>query len=310
MDRDTRILYRQRGSNLRKTIDEDNILVIRTPMKLVENPSLDTHTSIPNSLKRSRDEPEDIPYEPQFGVQEDNASVGQPMLSPLLSDAPRYNEGRNEPRSKYQRLNTVTVTDFSNIRITELKLSESKIRCYDVLKDLVQFLFKDNLMKKANMDSIKYANDEIQSMMYKLDFKIFDKIVNGIINDLNDIKDINLANNILLNNLLRLQKRRQKLNMELISTRTQLTQLMTNEEFWYQNKTDQLHLNDVLKLNQGLKQLSKRVSTTSPRDTPATTGATATMQDNLPCVIHLLDPQHGILSKITNINNELRKQYM
>lgn len=315
MDRDTRILYRQRGSNLRKTVDEDNVLVIRTPMKLVETlPEPDDITS----LKRSRDDNSEIgiPYEPDFDVQEeeDNVPVGnQPVLSPLFNNRSNYNEGRNKHRSKYQRITTANATtDFSNLSAHDLILSEQKIRCYDILKELVDFLFKENLMRKANTDSNKYSRDEVQSMMYKLDFKIFEKIVSGITNDLNDIKDINIANNTLLHNLSRIQKKKQRLNMELVDTRTQTTQLMTNEEFWYQNKTDQLKLNDRLRLNQGLKQLSKQVSTTTT--VPNTTGGAAAspalpIRDNLPSVIQLLDPQHGILNKITKINEKLRKQY-
>lgn len=318
MDRDTRILYRQRGSNLRKTVDEDNVLVIRTPMKLVGN---NTNNSLDNDQmgnistlrKRSReDEPE---FEPQIDIPYEQEQ--EPVLSPILNNHSYNNNnngGRNEHRSKYQRITTTTntITNFTKLSITNLIINETSIRCYDILKDLIQFLFKENLMRKAEIDINKYKNREaIQTMMYKLDYKIFEKIVIGIVKDLNDIKDINIANNILIHNLQRLQKRSNKLQMELINYRTQLTELMTNEDYWYQNKTDQINLQDRLKLNQDLKQLSNLVSTSNkeqqPSQQPDNNNNNTT---NLQTVIELIDPQYGIINKINKINEKLRKQYI
>ncbi|KAG0668709.1 hypothetical protein C6P45_004484 [Maudiozyma exigua] len=312
MDRDTRILYRQRGSNLRKTVDEDNVLVIRTPMKLGDTNNFledDRLRNISTLKKRSRED-EGEP-EPQIGIPyegyEEQEQEQEPVLSPILNNHGYNNSGgRNEPRSKYQRMAT-RVTNFTNLPISDLTVNESRIRCYDIFKDLIQFLFKENLMRKAQIDINKYKdnNEEIQTMMYKLDYKIFDKIVIGITKDLNDIKDINIANNILIHNLQRLQKRGNKLNMELINYRTQLTELMTNEDYWSQNKTDQINLQERLKLNQELKQLTKLVSTSNKEQPTQQPDSNYT---NLQTVIELIDPQYGIVNKINKINDKLRKQ--
>ncbi|SMN19114.1 similar to Saccharomyces cerevisiae YBR211C AME1 Essential kinetochore protein associated with microtubules and spindle pole bodies [Maudiozyma saulgeensis] len=327
MNRDERILYRQRGSNLRRTIDEDNVLVIRTPMKLTDTPDdiptgsihRDNSTGEP-TMKRPRSDsipmmmmdPMDMPpqeIEEQLPLIEDynhqqqnnnefhinltNDNIGQTMATSRLA-----------PRSKFQRniINNKR-TSLNNGDDKRLIISDQTLKGIDTLQSLIQFLFRDNLMKKARSDFEKDEYNEVRRMMYKLDLKIFDKILNGMNNDLSDIKDINSANNQLINELRRAKRRKENLNLELIKIKTQITEIMTNEEYWLKNKQEQIKLNERLQLNKDLKQLSENLQTK-----PSKLHTKLPSHDKLDTVIKLLDPQQGILPRLEEINDRLREQ--
>lgn len=316
MNRDTRILYRQRGSNLRKTVDEDNILVIRTPLRLTA----------------AHDDPLPVFEEPPiqdelFNDQhDDHISEGAPVfkkpkLPSMVTNTPIRNnsnfqvdltnnydtEGveRNVPLGKYQR-DTGTNANFNIMSNKQLTISDASIKSIDTINKLIKFLFKDNLMKKAHTDFNKNY-DQVKKMMYKIDLKIFENLVNDITNDLDDIKDINSANNKLIQQLQRVKRRKEKLNLELLQTKNEVNELMTSEDWWYKNKNEQLHLNDRLKLNHNLKQLSHILSTPSdPQQEQEQQQPKQTSQ--LEQFIAMLDPEDGIAAKINKISDMLRDQ--
>ena len=332
MNRDTRILYRQRGSNLRKTIDEDNVLVIRTPMKLTDSP--DTYNIIDKyrndstgepPLKRSRMDslppppPPHIPMDPMDMPPQETEEALPPI------DDYDYNANDNNgfqinltndhikelvvpsrlpPRSKFQRnpLGNQMITFDGNTN-KQLMTSDQTLKGIDTLQRLIHFLFRDNLMKKAHLDFDKDEHDVVRRMMYKLDLKIFEKILNGMNNDLRDIKDIDSANNRLLTELKRVMRRKESLNLELIKIKSQITEVMTNEEYWHKNKQEQIQLDERLQLNKNLKQLSQKLNTQ-----PSGNNTDFKSVDKLDTVIKLLDPHQGILPRLERINEKLRGQ--
>ncbi|CCD24392.1 Ame1p NDAI_0D00780 [Naumovozyma dairenensis CBS 421] len=333
-ERNIKLLLRQRGSHLRKTVDEDNIIVIRTPKRKLPLPSNFRISKQNNPSKLSQQSdlnvqnniltkeslqlndailpsvgtdisiyedniPEDPPsiinkhqFQPLFDAHNplkekkvnnynrdvDNFDVDLTRDSHYLPAFDNYKKSIAPNKRKNLNNNKKNTNPFESSfqfqdckNIDELLVSNMSMTSIGIFKDLFKNLFQDNLVMQAIKDFKMNDHNKIKKMMYKLDLKIFQKLTDMIENDLDDIFDINLANNELCNKISAIQNKKESISSELNIIKKELKDLERNDDGASGNNKQQqneMHEenylksmsdkddNDKFQLNKKLQELS------------------------------------------------------
>ena len=339
MDRQTRMLYRQRGSNLRQTVDEDDVLVIRTPARpaAVASPGVrsrqPSHSNVehfppqfdapgterfssqydaPNAdhLAPQYDMPPAEHYSPQYDMP-DEFSAGPSVQEPLgplqYAEVPRQ-----FPNASTQR----PPQDYTSLSNTQLVTPPQTLRGISALRALSKHVFRDSLARKAHRDAS--TGSVSQRLSYKLDAALFEQLQAALDRDLCDIADIHSANNALLvQQVHRAQRRRVLLQRQLVQTRVDIAReaaeaaAMNTTPAAPGNPAQEDLLDSRLRLNGSLHQLQKALTSNAPTAS-ATASTTEPSGENSPpsldATLRLLDPQHGAVARINAINTRLRTQ--
>ncbi|CCF59267.1 hypothetical protein KAFR_0G02330 [Kazachstania africana CBS 2517] len=338
MDRDTKLLYRQRGSNLRKTVDEDNILVIRTPLRIDlsdtednsrtsrhsydgENAPVDNefhddfgnpdefHNEEPESRKRSVADSFDGPYTQQKRVK--RSSEFEDMYNVELTrnydiDEEDYDTQSDIHHEKQHEALVLPQFDFTGLKDKQLRVTNNFIRSIESVDRVFQNVIDKKLVHKAISDFKHIAdNNQIKKMMYKLDLKIFETFKKNLSDDLNDIKDINIANNKLLAQLAKLRKRRKTLTLDLIELKSLINEV-TSSDNWFNSKLEQSKLMERLTLNENLNKLNNALENDEiDQENENKINLQNTTNAKLDTFIQLTNPYNGILNKLTDANQKL-----
>lgn len=261
MDRQARRLYRQRGSHLRKTVDDDNVLVIRTPLRQINNGNNDVAITTNNNSFSSNFNPlinENYNLEKtpilQHNIFDDNdwdlidahdspTSINSMKLNEIshienlqiANDIERDIKRRRIDNDIYNSMKKGIENNF-NISTKDLPFNKNSFIAINALNFTLNYIFDNNLLKKAKFDLSNLSNKDtlhsntinLNKLLYELDISIFINLINGINKDLVDILDINMANNQLYLNWKSKLRQNKKLNLNLINLNNILNNLNTN----------------------------------------------------------------------------------
>lgn len=293
-DRGIKLLYRQRGSHLRKVHhdSDDDIVVIQAP-----------HTR----------ESEDV----QDGFdQEVNDNLFNDEPDPMyLEEQEQPNEPAKEEAEIHEQAAMIDYDDevisyynFQDIPLRQLSSSITSITSIDVLISMFTNLFQNDLIPQAMRD-FNNSSDRRSKMMYKLDVRIFQSVLDQLVKDFKDILDINMSNNELCYQLKQIVMAREELNEQLVQTRKELHHLKCGGEL-YQLQQDHSILNKRIELNEQLNQLNNVLSVDQPSDSPFVVADPLTRNEDINEFCELMNPYNGVLAKVENLNEKLQKEAM
>lgn len=289
-DRGIKLLYRQRGSRTRRVaqVSDESWPVIRAPESTPE-PENDNELDEP-----VLDEPFELQDEP-FELQPD------PLEQEPLADAPRDDldeyPAHNEVEDELHQYN------FENMPLRQLSSSITSITSIDVLISMLTNLFENDLIPQATRE-FEAAQDKHSKMMYKLDVRIFESVLEQLVRDFKDILDINMSNNELCYQLKQLVMAREDLNEELVQVRKETQELKCGGE-WYQLQQEQSNLNERVKLNEQLNQLTATLTGELPVPSQPAPMVTNEAIDEF---CEIVNPYSGVLAKAESVNKRLRQE--
>lgn len=282
-------------------MDEDNVVVIRTPLRSTPNNNLYNIPSTPIHNNMNQHETTQTIFTPlQEETHHDHNDNDDFSSLPLIS--PQYTiQQNNIPNNKFNK---------------NLPISKISLITINVLQTTYNHILKDILINKANKD-LSQTQNNIHDLMYKIDLKIFINLINGVNKDFNDIKDINIANNELYTQFRKLIRLKRKLKNLILSTKQDIdnVKLLKNENT---DNKDIIILSKRLKLNNDLNKLNRilKNKNTIPIDllTPKNDNEIDSLIQNnnnnllkITKICDYYDPYNGILSKLTSINSKLSK---
>ncbi|GMM54639.1 Ame1 protein [Maudiozyma humilis] len=312
MDRHTRMLYRQRGSNLRQTVDEDDVLVIRTPARPafspVPTPPVPAHYSPQfdappdDGFMDNQDQVQDTGYSHEY---EHNL----PATGPLeYNDAPR----------QFPNTNARPPQDYTALSDTQLVTPPTTTRALTALRALSKHIFRDTLAQKARRDasaSLGAGGSVPRRLSYRLDAALFEQLQTALDRDLCDIADIHAANNaLLLQQVRRAQRRRVLLQRQLVETRAEIAReaaeaaAADTANTTHTGSHGEDTLDSRLQLNRALHALQRRLTSGDDQRAAGPPADNPAEAPSLDSTLRLLDPQHGAVARIAAINARLREQ--
>lgn len=299
-DRGIKLLYRQRGSHLRRIDGDIDTLIIEdqtqspTPevedeVPIVPEPGIPLELELgpdpgPGPEPGSEPKPEFEP-EPELNFPQDGFSQNEVQSPPI--HPPSIPEPREETLS-------IPVYNFQDIPTRQLSSSITSITSIESIKTVLTNLLDKEIIPHAKLRFQSEKNRE-SKMMHKLDIKIFQMVSQQLNNDFQDILDINISNNELLYQLRQLIVTREDLNQQLVQSRSELQHLKYGGE-WYQLRNSHEKLQSRLRLNQELNQLTKTIESD---DLPPSKARSLKKYD-INDLCELLNPHTGLLNRLQN----------
>ena len=293
-DRGMKLLYRQRCSHSRNVAEDGDDLLISTPsIEAPINEAIayeETGNGSPAYEQADKGaaeyQPEDYEhelYEPsEHELFKDDAIDVIPVAGPAADAA-------EEPISYY---------NFQDMPLRQLSSSITSITSIDVLVSMFTNLFRNDLISQA-MKDFEQTDDRRLKMLYKLDVRIFESIIEQLARDFQDILDINISNNELCYQLKQIMTVREDLNDELVSTRKELQELKCGGKL-YQLQEESEKIDTRVELNERLNDLTAKVLGMTEINNP-------TPFPNIDDFCNDTNPYSGILAKIQTINENLQQ---
>ncbi|EJS44669.1 ame1p [Saccharomyces arboricola H-6] len=319
MDRDTKLAFRLRGSHSRKTDDiDDGVIVFRTPNALSVEGGSPIQSPIHSMLSSPRrtdtiefpvdagdvNAQEHYEHEPKPVEAEDYHMLDAGDES-FANEAPQNIKNDEELTTRYK---------FDDIPIRQLSSSITSVTTIDVLSSLFINLFENDLIPQALKDFNKSDDDRFRKLLYKLDLRLFQMISDQMTRDLKDILDINVSNNELCYQLKQVLARREDLNQQIISVRNEIQELKAGKD-WHDLQSEQTMLNDKVKLNKKLNDLTSTLLGQSQAgdDMVGQGYEDESIWDDsnildITRFANLVDPYNGLLKKINKINEKLSNE--
>ncbi|QLL35003.1 hypothetical protein HG536_0H03790 [Torulaspora globosa] len=294
-DRGIKLLYRQRGSRSRHVaqVSDGSWPVIRAPEVTPEPENDDDELAGEPILQ-------DGPLDPPLGLDPLQEPEPEPAVDAPRDDldeyAPGYNEVEVEEDELYQY-------NFQNMPLRQLSSSITSITSIDVLISMLSNLFENDLIPQATRE-FEASQDKHSKMMYKLDVRIFESVLQQLVKDFKDILDINMSNNELCYQLKQLVMAREDLNEELVQVRKETQELKCGGE-WYQLQQEQSDLNERVGLNEQLNQLTATLA--GERPVPSQPAPLVT-NEGVDEFCGIVNPYSGVLAQIESINVKLRQE--
>ena len=184
----------------------------------------------------------------------------------------------------------------------------------DVLSSLFINLFENDLIPQALKDFNKSDDDQFRKLLYKLDLRLFQTISDQMTRDLKDILDINVSNNELCYQLKQVLARKEDLNQQIISVRNEIQELKAGKD-WHDLQNEQAKLNDKVKLNKRLNDLTSTLlgKYEGDRKIMSQDSEDDSIRDDsnildIAYFVDLMDPYNGLLKKINKINENLSNE--
>ncbi|AQZ12809.1 AME1 (YBR211C) [Zygosaccharomyces parabailii] len=302
-DRGVKLLYRQRGSHLRRIDGEIGTVVIEDTAQESLSPELPETTpdgaleeDILNDIPDLNDqlpETEESPHEyAQNAAHKGSQDVLQEIPQNIAQEASEGSAYGGQPNR--QELETdFNQYHFEDIPLRQLSSSITSITSIDVLRETFANLFQSDLIPQAKRH-FEQGKDRQSKMVHKLDVRIFQRVAEQLGSDFQDILDINMSNNELCYQLKQLIATKDDLNQQLVSTQAELQQLLNGSER-HQLQEFQDHLNQRLRLNAQLNELHQVVQSPVPPPGPAELGPHKYTINDL---CDSLNPHTGLLARI------------
>lgn len=313
MERDLKLLYRQRGSALRRVQEEVTIVGEEQlfPEEILLDNDADQDVRLRVSDQEDQGSYDDMPNIQQEDQEDQEQHEQYEQHEQHEHDSFKHSSPDNRARTADSMDVDVDVDagadyhppalphyNFTGTPISRLSSSITSITSIDVLIEVFTKLFQDELIPQANQNFHDSQSKEEQ-IMYKLDLKLFETFLHKIVADLKDILDINLSNNELCYQLKQILRTKVDLSEELLLTRETLHELHQAETLSSDNNHKVQDLRRKLELNQLLNQLPQQLKSKRVQPSPN--------QHELDRFIELTDPYNGVLARISRLNDALRK---
>lgn len=188
--------------------------------------------------------------------------------------------------------------DFEDVPISKLYSSITSVTTIHVLQSIFVNLFENNLIPQAmtafnDTDPEDGRVSQLKRVSHKLDMRIFQMLSDNLTIDLNDILDINKANNELCYQLKELNAETQLLNKQLVKVRREHVSVRyggDKHRLEYNKKKidSKIDLNDkLMHLTDFLLDDEEHEEAVQPLDTVDFTR-----------ICNLLDPNNGIIARL------------
>ena len=296
-DRGIKLLYGQRGSRSRQVVHEgdDDRLIIRGPI-------IEQQSDVEESPREQfEDEPLlDGPFvEPEHEEQE-------PLHEERHNEYQFDNEKVEQPvvHENFDEEELLSYYNFQDMPLRQLSSSITSVTSIDVLISMFTNLFENDLIPQA-IKEFESSKDSNSKMMYKLDVRIFESVLEQLIKDFKDILDINMSNNELCYQLKQIVVAREELNQELVETRSELQKLKCGGE-WYKVQQEQSELNGRVELNDQLNHLNAQLHGEAAIPTSQEPLAT---NETVSDFCEMVNPYSGILARLEQMNNSLQQEH-
>lgn len=330
MDRDVKLLYRQRGSALRRTGQSIVISQAKRPkhsgravrererdVAAAPGPAVGEQPSSPPPLisdgflgspaRELTREPTQLPHSPPAPLSPSplvplpaldadlDADLGAGLDEDLNADL-----GASPGMAGHAGaapLLPAPQFSFSDVPLSRLHSNTVSLSSIEVVASLINSLFEEQLVPQCFAEFDTAASPE-DRLMHKLDIKLYSTFVQAVLADLRDLLDINVSNNELLTQLKQTIKRKSALTQTLLDVRHETADWEANA-----GADEQLEeLRQKSAVNAKLQALAQDVRTASA-DASAPTDADRALDD----LTALLDPYNGVLAQLQTFNQSLEK---
>lgn len=314
-DRGIKLLYRQRGSRSRQVAHEgdDEKVIIRGPIvetysdvatsgdgELVDEPLLDGPFEEPY---QEVEEAEERDYVEDYQEGYENGYEPEPLYG--ANEKQGHDIGAERPvlLGSLDGDENVPYYNFQDLPLRQLSSSITSITSIDVLMSMFTNLFENDLIPQA-VKEFESSRDSNTKMMYKLDVRIFESVLEQLMKDFKDILDINMSNNELCYQLKQVVGAREELNQELVQTRSELQNLKCGGE-WYKLQQEQSRLSSRVELNDQLNTLNAQLHGDCPVPKPQEPLSTS---ETVSEFCQMVNPHSGILARIELLNKNLQQE--
>ncbi|KAM3159772.1 Inner kinetochore subunit AME1 [Lachancea thermotolerans] len=318
MDRDVKLLYRQRGSALRRTGQSIVISQAKRPkhsgravrererdVAAAPGPAVGEQPSSPPPLisdgflgspaRELTREPTQLPHSPPAPLSP-SPLVPLPALDADL-DADLGASPGMAGHAGAAPLLPAPQFSFSDVPLSRLNSNTVSLSSIEVVASLINSLFEEQLVPQCFAEFDTAASPE-DRLMHKLDIKLYSTFVQAVLADLRDLLDINVSNNELLTQLKQTIKRKSALTQTLLDVRHETADWEANA-----GADEQLEeLRQKSAVNAKLQALAQDVRTASA-DASAPTDADRALDD----LTAVLDPYNGVLAQLQTFNQSLEK---
>lgn len=326
MDRDVKLLYRQRGSALRRTAQNivisqakrhksssaspPPILLPDLESDLAAEPLINDAPSSPlregfpqmsaspsASPARLRGPVSDRPD--HVNTQTNLLASPSPSLPPLHHSDP-VETGPESPQGSDVESPVIPAPQFTftNVPLSQLHSHTVSLASIEVLAAVLNILFEENLIPQSYAD-FETAQDPHDRLLHKIDIKLYSSFLHGVLADLHDLLDINISNNDLLAQLKHTIKRKTRSTQTLLDVRHETVDY-ENEP----NARDQLdELRRKAAINDKLQSLAMGKTNVERQDATPVSPQDFKVDD----FIALMDPHNGVLAQLNNFNQSLEK---
>ncbi|CCE61943.1 hypothetical protein TPHA_0B02710 [Tetrapisispora phaffii CBS 4417] len=330
LDRGTKLLIRQRGRGvkLRKLLEKqifDDLGTINNDLIIGDLKFEDSQLGDEGNLNDrdiiiSQIEPDDNvahqdespEIDPQMFDQNNDeeyvSEVSEGDIDQKVNQQTLFGNQDLERQMNYDDIDTRRY-NFKDLPIRQLSSSITSVTTIDVLRLLFVNLFENNLIPQATID-FKGTDNIVHKLLYKLDVRIFESVVDGIVNDFKDIMDINVSNNELCYQLKKIVKVREENNEDLVKVRNVVQKLRIEGEY-FKVKKEQKNINKKIKLNEKLNKLNNILLNNNKEDSDKyarlnVSKINRTEAHDIKTFSRLMDPYNGRVARIQKINNYLQ----
>lgn len=311
MDRDTKLLARLRGSHSRNVKRSKSISFADVDADLDENANVDVDVDVDADENANVDVNADVEpvFDNEYEATPDVLDVPVPDTTPHAQgseadnistpDVPRYTGADAHIQSN--------AYDFEDIPVSRLYSSITSVTTIHVLQAIFTNLLQNDLIPQALTAFNGTTNvprlSQLKKMSHKLDMRIFQVLAEQLTADLDDLLDINKANNELCYQLKELTANSQLLNKELIAVRKEHQTIKYGGKK-HKLENDRANINSKIQLNAQLVELTEALlndNEDDQADAPLTINSL-----NLRHTCELLDPHNGLVKRLQAKINEIK----
>ncbi|XDT05836.1 Hypothetical protein J6897_03654 [Nakaseomyces glabratus] len=196
---------------------------------------------------------------------------------------------------------------YEHHTVSRLYSSITSVTTIHVLQAIFTNLLQNDLIPQALTAFNGTTNvprlSQLKKMSHKLDMRIFQVLAEQLTADLDDLLDINKANNELCYQLKELTANSQLLNKELIAVRKEHQTIKYGGKK-HKLENDRANINSKIQLNAQLVELTEALLNDNEDDQ---TDAPLTINSlNLRHTCELLDPHNGLVKRLQSKINEIK----
>ncbi|CUS21259.1 LAQU0S02e09670g1_1 [Lachancea quebecensis] len=337
MDRDVKLLYRQRGSALRRTGQSIVISQAKRPkhgVRAAREPSREREVAValepavdeqpssppplisdgfpdspvreqtrePTQLPQSpppRSPPSQLPPSPLMSLPAPDADLGAGLVADLDVDLRTELNASSVVAGHTDAafLLPAPQFSFSDVPLSRLHSNTVSLSAIEVVSSLINSLFEEQLIPYFFAEFDTATSPE-DRLMRKIDIKLYSTFVQAVLTDLRDLLDINASNNELLTQLKQTIKRKGALTQTLLEVRHETADWEAKA-----GADEQLEeLRQKSAVNAKLQALAQDIRTAGA-EAPTPTDADRALDD----LTAVLDPYNGVLAQLQTFNQSLEK---
>ncbi|AET38595.1 Ame1p Ecym_3083 [Eremothecium cymbalariae DBVPG len=249
MERELKLLYRQRGSALRRV---DQTVVIRDNATEDDNASADADMDLGEDVNAGVGLDVDEHYMDVEQNADEASSAGTAGFVNVAAAATNDNNIADERIISENPENFVNASySFDGLPVTKLSTSITSMAAIEVIQSIVDDIFKKVLVPQSKQ-RFHESRSRKDRLSYKMDLKLFEQFLSLVKSDLKDIQDIHFSNNEMCYQMKQILKVKQDLTEEIVKIRDELAEydVVQSEDA---KKVEELE--SLIELNNKLKSL-------------------------------------------------------